>query len=883
MRTVKPNCLSILPRCVEHRREHFLCVSVFGMVPLRDPPMLFSDQNLWKLLPLAAPEFAEAGIPKTRSEFLVVGAAYPPPGQVVSSITFGIRFAGIEKIARAHGRRVLKGTSLIAQEQLRRAPLEWTNAYGGPAYAANPRGIGHPSSADKDGLLPLPGIELPKHPWHLDPDQNQAAAFGVLDLTHPGRQAGAGTYDDAWLKNDFPGLPQDVDWTMFNIAPTDQRRVDPFVGNEAYDLAYLTEQHARVQGQLPGITARAFVQRKATPDAMVDLAMSLRTVIFMPDHDRAVLIWQGLCRSNSDDGSDISGVLVGAEYLGQPKPKSHYAEVLRARTESEDAVLVSLQDDQLTPSEFPFEGLIPQDLDLNQPPAPDSLEARLRRRGERQMQAARDEVQQHGLDPDKHGPPATMGPRPTIPPPHKLGEFMRKVDDEGRARIKEAKGQTAKMLDDLEREFEERGQDFAIIRRELSGEDNPPGPPRPLKPQHIETLTALSEVARAQGSRIAEVEEMLGDTALHARWEQTDQQLLSSYRANAHLMNSPHATGGRFAKRQQGWVAERLSKGQGLGGLDLTGADLRSFNLRGVNCDGAMLEGANLSSMALDGASFRAAVMAHANLADAFVRSCDFTLANLGRANLERLNAAGGIFQETNLWEARATGARMQGARFGQAQLYGAKLDGVDFTHASLKDAQFLETDLSGSVFDLAQIDEAQFIGCKLENARWRGCTGANVVFLNLRCPAADFSDAVLPQARFVGIVELAGASFERTTLTRAYFAQGSVLREANFSSAFLQRTDFTDCDFGGARFQRADLRGASLRKARLDSADFTGANLMDACLMNANAFGTRLIGCNLFAADLARLRTDSATRFDESLRKRARVHPRWQPSKNAS
>ncbi len=52
MRTLKPNCLSVLPRCVEHRRTNYLCLSVFGMVPMREPATLFSDQNLWKLLPV---------------------------------------------------------------------------------------------------------------------------------------------------------------------------------------------------------------------------------------------------------------------------------------------------------------------------------------------------------------------------------------------------------------------------------------------------------------------------------------------------------------------------------------------------------------------------------------------------------------------------------------------------------------------------------------------------------------------------------------------------------------------------------------------------------------------------------------------------------------
>lgn len=884
MRTVKPVCLSVLPRCVEHRRSHYLCVSVLAMAPLGEAPMLFSEQSLWALLPQAAPEFTEAGVPKTRSEFLVFGAAYAPPGEPVAQATFGIRFAGIDKVGRAYGRRVFKGASLLAQAPLGRVPLDVARTYGGPGYALNPAGIGHPSARAEDGSLLLPELEGIDAPWHPDPDRNRPLVFGSLDQTHPDRMAGAGTYDDAWLKTDYPGLPPDADWSVFSVAPKDQRRPDgaPFAGDEAYELANLSPRAPRLRGRLPGLRVRTLIQRKSAVHALEELAMGLRTVVFLPDHDRVVMVWQGLCRVDSDDAAEIANVVAAAEYPDRPRPITHYAEVLRARTESEDSLTESLRDDQLLPPDLPFEGLLPADLDLNRPPAEDSLAARLRRRGERQLQAARDEVASRGLDPDEHAPAAKFPAVPPLPPLHQMGDYMRKVQQAALARIDEAKVQNAAMLDDLERQFAARGADFSVIRREISGIDAS-GPPAPLKDRHLETLAGIAELAKTQSFEIGEVNQMLADPVLHARWEATDRGLLDSYRANAHLMNPARPASGRFAERQQRDVAERLARGQGLRGLDLTGADLRGFDLHGVDCSGTLLEGARLDGIDLSGADFGDALLAHANLAGSRAANCRFSGANLGRANLEGIDASGANFAGANLWEARASRAAMREATFAETQFYGAILAGVDFTGAALRDAQFFRSDLGGACFALARIDEAQFVECVLGETVWRQCSGENVVFFHLGCPGGDFSGVRLPRARFVGRIALAGANFAAAALPQAYFAQESVLSGASFAAAKLPGIDLTGCELGEAGFRGADLRGASLRKARLVGADFSAANLMDACLMNADATAARFVAANLFAADLARIRFDARTRFDGALTRKARTYPRWQAPETAS
>jgi hypothetical protein len=287
--------------------------------------------------------------------------------------------------------------------------------------------------------------------------------------------------------------------------------------------------------------------------------MGLRTLVLLPEYDRLVLIWQGWCRTEGDDGSDIAAILGALEGLGKTRPPGHYSQVLRERSEGDDALLRSLDDAPLLPEGLGYAGLLPPDLDLNRPPAPDSFGARLQRRGERQMQAARAEVAGLGLDPEQHAPPPTLPPLPPLPPLPQLGAYLREIEQDAAARMAAAQADQARMLDQLEQEYQARGDDFAPIRLEIGGAHSQ-GPPAPLAPQHLQMLREVQATNLAQGQRVAEVEQMLADQALQARWRHTDRALLAGYVAHAHFMHAAPRAQGRFAQRQQAWVAERDRK-----------------------------------------------------------------------------------------------------------------------------------------------------------------------------------------------------------------------------------------------------------------------------------------------------------------------------------
>lgn len=83
---------------------------------------------------------------------------------------------------------------------------------------------------------PAPQITDPRYPFtaedfdsliagraDLTAKQFQPAGFGFTGRAWLPRRQKAGTYDEAWLKNRHPGLPEDFDFHYWNAAPADQQ------------------------------------------------------------------------------------------------------------------------------------------------------------------------------------------------------------------------------------------------------------------------------------------------------------------------------------------------------------------------------------------------------------------------------------------------------------------------------------------------------------------------------------------------------------------------------------------------------------------------------------------------------------------------------------
>ncbi|WMD22110.1 DUF2169 domain-containing protein [Achromobacter seleniivolatilans] len=224
-----------------------------------------------------------------------------------------------------------QGWRLSQPAPANRVPLRWELAFGGnnqirnPKHAddsslpefllnevcfSNPVGCGwledryealyQQTAAEPLTRLAAPQVEYPdapiggptraSHPEQGGLDANRMAAlaaaygqtpagFGVVGRAWAPRLALAGTYDDAWLADNWPNPPQDIDFGYWNGAPADQQI--PYPSPDAQiQLLNLVEPHFSHDGwfdiRLPG--HRPFVLLRLTNGVLLPLPMLTDTV-----------------------------------------------------------------------------------------------------------------------------------------------------------------------------------------------------------------------------------------------------------------------------------------------------------------------------------------------------------------------------------------------------------------------------------------------------------------------------------------------------------------------------------------------------------------------------------------------------------------------------
>ncbi len=882
MRTIKPVCCSLLTRCIEHRRQYYLNVSVLAHVPLIGGVYLGSEQTLWPMLAEYAPGFTEESVSRMQSEFLLYGNAYPNVHSGnVASVDIGIRIGNLAKKARVFGRRAKWSNRLQVQDPVGITAIIPEHSYGGPDYPDNPVGTGHPSS-EKEGVLELPRIEPLTHPWHPEVSMNRPVFFGQLDIMHPQRQRMAGTYGDDWLKTLYPGMPEDADWRIFNTTMPDQQQAAPFAGNESYDLVNLSATASHINNRLPGIGARVLVQFKQQT-AFHDLKTGLRSLLFLPEANALVMIWQTQCQVKTDDARDVGLILAAFEHLHNPKETGHYQRTVARYMDKDDGKYASLDESPLLPENMPHAGLLDGMPDLNQPPAEDSAGERQKRKAEKMFQAARAEAEAHGMDPDEHAPAATFPEPEPYPPVPELGAFIRKKSEEAERVFQQTEAYQQQLIAETEEECRHSGVDFDLVREEMAGNapgSNVVGPPKGYQQENLRILRETNAQAiEYAGGPVEEIEEMLADEKLQAQWEQSDSDALDLYRMSAQYQQpfSPLQDEAALAKREM--VEERLRQGLGIEEMDLTGADLSGMDLSGVNARRALMESVILTHANLSGADLSGAVLAHADLSFANLQRCVFEAANLGKALLTEVNAEQAVFSHAILEGTGFKGAKLQAAKFCESQWLKLDLSRCELQGSTFRKSSFIECDFSGSLLNEAVLDDANFVKCLFAGSSWRGCKGKKVAFIEMKNPGADFSSCELPESIWAEAVDLSHASFKGAVLDRAYFAQDSLLTDVDFTSVHATQTDFTACRLIRAVVRDAVLKNASLRNANLQGADLSHSDLMHASLQNANLSGCRLIETHLFGADLARIQTDRYTQASGAQYGKARVYPRLSPA----
>lgn len=665
---------------------------------------------------------------KPRADLLLAGACHTPGGkpQTVCGVKFSV--GGWSKALACIGNRGWQRGLLSARmtdpQPFTRVDITWAHALGGPGHEANPAGKG----VDDDLL---PNIELPGALIGSRRDRPQPAGFGPIHRTWKLRRAKQGTCDNRWLKERWPALPKDFDWTHFNAAPEDQQLEGFLRGDEEVALENLRPDQPLFRTKLPGLRVRVLL-REGDELRLREAPMNLDTLFVDAHKAEVTLLWRGIANIAGTDWDEARDILVVAEPLaGAPAPLP---------------TLLPLFEEPAEPEEEP-EGA---DMDLAMEKA--ALEADIAKADKLAEQAeaqAMSEAKAAGLKVPAGPPPAPKFEQMVA----ELAQALTQARAEGLKAPATSGANLNALLDDDVKE---------ALRAAAS--------PAKAAPQ---SLVAIARSGEGKGGDFSGAD-MAGQDLNGA-------DLREAYLAGAKLRGAKLAG----AKLGDAVLAGADLAGADLTGADLTGADLTGANLEGATLKNAVLENAVLSAARAGKADFSGARGGEALCAGLKAPGALFAGSKWPEAVFAEADVSGADFSKAEVQDAAFDGAIAREAKFCGAMLKDFRgSDGADFSDANFADAQ-----APGAVFERARLQGADFGGANLRRAQFphSDLSGARLF-------GADLAEANLRRANLSG-VKGGNANFLRALLEqcdlRAGQFQASNFYEAEFLDANTQGADF--------------------------------------------------------------------------------------------
>jgi hypothetical protein len=244
--------------------------------------------------------------PKPRCDVLLNGSCYAPSGRPAPYVEVAMQVGSLSKSFKVVGPRAYKAGLLSCKpgkpQPFTVLPITYNNAYGGvdrtnqdPAkhqwYPLNHVGVGyHPKAKAKELKgKPLPNTEELDNPVRRPNGSYKPMAFGPLGRAWQQRIQWAGTYDQKWLDNQCPFLPEDFDTRYFQSAAEDQQ-IDYPRGGEEVVLKHLTPQGS-ITFRLPA-DLRLPVLCFSREGGMTEVPAVVDTVCLEPDKGRFMLVWR---------------------------------------------------------------------------------------------------------------------------------------------------------------------------------------------------------------------------------------------------------------------------------------------------------------------------------------------------------------------------------------------------------------------------------------------------------------------------------------------------------------------------------------------------------------------------------------------------------------
>jgi uncharacterized protein YjbI with pentapeptide repeats len=790
-----------------------------------------------------------------------------------------VRIGGLEKRLEITSDRVWEDDQASPPTPFTEMPLTWEAAFGGEGFENNPLGKGAAEIEGPDGSLrPLPNIERPNDRVQSPQDLPEPASFGPVDFSWPQRRSKAGTYDKAWLDEQFPGHALDMDWTIFNAAPDDQQLAGPsFLGDEEFTLSGMHPSKATLTGSLPRLIARCLVDCEADGQAVFqDVRLGLTTVWFFPAAERYLLVFHGALPVGEDDAADVRYLMVAGEDLGSPRAMEHYDSVFADRTHPEDGPIHGLDDAPLLPERAALlaGGGSAAEADTALLERQNFSQTYQQERGDRKRAEARAMLEADGLDPDLYCPL----PEPVPPPPEDIGEALAQAKAQkvaGEARAAEAKAAAAQEREATRAQLEAAGLDPAAVL--CDPEALPVGPPAFTAAAAAADLAAGLTDAKRQGIDIPVLQAMLDDPSVQQQWRDAEQFARDSYRRIAHEQGPAPRLKGPAASEARAAFEALLAGESPLVRLNLTGADLSGLDLSGKDLSECWLESANLAGTNLAGANLEGAVLVRSDLTGTNLSDTNLRGANLSLALCKDTVADGADLSEAILVKTQFEDASFRGSDLTGALVMDLENPRVDFSEAKLEKITLRQMDLRGFRLAGAKLDGCQLLEVDISGVDLSAASIDGVAIVETKADGANFAGASICGSCFVMGSSAAGAQFTSAVIETTSL-RGTPLQQADFSDAKLKGSDLSECDLSEAKMVRTTAPGALFIRTNFTDANLQHADFMGAILQKADLKGAKLDGVNLYTADLALVNISPATSFEGANQEKARKVPELQP-----
>ena len=862
MKIVKPLTLGVLHQPYRFRGTHRLAIAALGFFKLGQSNERFLvDNEQWPLvLPqLPAGQPLDHVLPKAHAEVMLCGAAHAT--KPVELMHVRLQCGPVDKRLRVIGDRRWDRTwtrmvCIHTPEPFTTMPLTLERAYGGEDHD-NPLGCGHLPAFSwlQVPAGKMPNVEYPDIPLVPGRSDQPYAGFAPQQLAHAKRKrVASGTYDQRWLSEDFPGLPRDFDFSLYNLSPIDQQFRGRFAGDEAYRLEGVHPTKAVLAGTLPALQARAFVlaQGQGT-EAAQEVALQCDTVWFFPEAGVGLMVYRGETTVVDSDALDIETLMVAYDAAARPRSIAHYREVMALRRDPHTMALHVFNESQLASERSPKAQAERKEERVRQSHA---TQAR--------RQALLDETmeefwQRSGMSkPKDYQPP--QAPTPLLPevPADALAESdfdltemyasaMALADSarsDGEAKLAALSAQLPAVKAPPAKSLAQQ-TDEALARAAKPAYDLlTPAQPSPLPPEMAEALKRAEQATpgAADAAQLAQARSaMAGLPAL--------QRAARTAAPQPTTLKEPLPD--PVAQALGACMLAMHRAGEPLAGRDFAGAWLRGADLRGADLRQVQLERADLSGASLAGADLSSAALTAARLDDADLSDC-----RLQGANLCGSSACGASFVRAVLNKVHADDACWAGA---------------DLRDAQLDDALLMRIDLSGAQLDGCRLTGTLLMQAKAPQSRWAGSRWSKCVAPSADFTAACFDGATLSRSVLMD-ASLIGSSWQGATLDTVYAGgkadwRGSTLSRlrankcgwygSDLSDVCLDGAVLTNCDFGKANLSRARMRGAQLYRSlfmrtMLREIDATNASFFQSLCRKADFSDAELQSAVLAQADMS-------------------------------